>query len=369
MGTIRLRAEGCQSLFARCLSNPLFAELDWFENRQGEFNLWAASLKALSVGRPSFDYRLRDRPEVREMICDLLEGLAEALASLLQPVSSTAESEDDEAAKDSASIFSAFSSDGNDTASLPSMGKADGPFSEQMFAVKSILAQLARISTAIRRSGANYRYEKADASLQEDRFQDFKRHLTMVILMGCTETRTEGPEPPEPADHVALVAKVTNPNRLTAVQERLIRANIVRRNRIIYATRLMTKTVERPKLQQALVLPVTLLPDTTTENAFQESEVPTTAVVDKPVVSSQAPSIIAPSVNLTATEIGSQFVWEHLAEPKEKASPSIMTKITRTGAAQDYPSCPKLISDEILQCPYCADMLPTSYSKNTSRWK
>jgi hypothetical protein len=81
---IRRRTEACQSLFKHYLSNPLFSELDWFENRQGEFNLWAASLKAASIGRSSLDYRVRDSPEVRELICDLLDGLSEALEGLLQ---------------------------------------------------------------------------------------------------------------------------------------------------------------------------------------------------------------------------------------------------------------------------------------------
>ena len=83
-GEIRRRTEACQSLFEHCLSNPHFSELDWFENRQGEFNLWVASLKAASIGRPSLDYRVRDSLEVRELICDLLDGLSEALEGLLQ---------------------------------------------------------------------------------------------------------------------------------------------------------------------------------------------------------------------------------------------------------------------------------------------
>ena len=83
-GEIRRRTEICQSLFAHCLSNPLFSELDWFENRQGEFNLWAASLKATSIGRSSLDHRVRDNPEVCELICDLVDGLSEALEGLLQ---------------------------------------------------------------------------------------------------------------------------------------------------------------------------------------------------------------------------------------------------------------------------------------------
>jgi hypothetical protein len=351
---IRRGAEYCQGLFSRCLSNPLFSELEWFENRQGEFNLWAASLKAVSIGKPSLDYRLRDRPEIRETICDLLEGLSEALTSLLQPIPSRGENEDD-AADDSGSVFSALSIDGDDTASLPSIGKADGPFSEQMFSVKIILGQLARISTAIRRSGTNYRYEKADASLEEEDFQEFKTHLTIVILMGNIETQTE-----EPAHNFDITAQVTDSGRLTAVQQRLLRANIVRRNRIHFAIRSM----KRPTLSQPMTRTIQAQ-DVRVESAPQ---VPTKVATNKSTFSPQAPSIGTPSVTQTATEIGSQFNWLHVAESK-KSSPSVMTKVTRTGTTQDYPNCPKPISDDILQCPYCADILPASYAKNVSRWK
>jgi hypothetical protein len=68
----------------RCLSISVSSRLDWLENRQGEFNLWDAGLKATRVGRSSLDHRVRDRPELRELICDLLDGLAEALENYLQ---------------------------------------------------------------------------------------------------------------------------------------------------------------------------------------------------------------------------------------------------------------------------------------------
>jgi hypothetical protein len=359
MGMVRHRAEVCQSLFSRCLLHPLFSELDWFENRQGEFNLWAASLKVISSGRPSLDYRLRDRPEVQELICDLLDGLSEALVSLLQPVATELERENDDENKDEIdSVFSAFSSDGEDAASLPSIGKTDGLFSEQMFNIKSILGQLARISTAIRRSGANYRYQKADALLDEESFEDFKRELTVIVLMGSIEARVV-----EPADNFNITAQITDSSRLTAIQNRLIHTNIVRRNRIKFATRSMQRS-EKAKPQQQQLKFISL-PDIPVELPSQS---PSKAVSNKPVTSSQAPSTVATSVVQTATDIGSQFKWEQATGPKTQ-SPSVMTKVTRTGAAQDYPACPKPVLDDMLQCPYCADILPTSYSKQVSRWK
>lgn len=57
--------------------------LEWVENRQGDFNLWASGLKATSGGRSSLDYRVRDRPDVCEGICELLDGLLETLEQLV----------------------------------------------------------------------------------------------------------------------------------------------------------------------------------------------------------------------------------------------------------------------------------------------
>lgn len=361
IGKIHRTAEACQSLFSRCVSSPLFSELEWFENRQGEFNLWVASLKVMGVGRASLDYRLREKPEVQESICDLLDGLLEALTSLLQPIAAPTETDDDDAVSDDAdSIFSVSSSDGDDTNSLPSIGKADGPFSEQMFNVKTIFSQLARISIAIRRSGANYRYQKADSSLKEDDFEEFKAHLTMVILMGSIGTHTE-----EPVDSFAITAQMTDSDLLTDIQQRLIRANIVRRNRILFATRDM-KAAEKLEPQKPIELIREL--DAIIEPAPQLLQMAVKDNFEIHVTVSQAPSVIAPSTIRTATEIGSQFKWEQVTEPR-KSTASVMTKVTRTGAAQDYPNCPKPISNDILQCPYCADILEASYSKNISRWK
>lgn len=78
------RTEACKVLFARCLSTPVFTHLGWFENRQGEFILWAAGLKAASHGRSSLDHHVRDHSEVRDLIYHLLGGLLETLEDLVQ---------------------------------------------------------------------------------------------------------------------------------------------------------------------------------------------------------------------------------------------------------------------------------------------
>ena len=266
-------------------------------------------------------------------------------------VDSTLKPDDD----DVDSGFLAFSAEESETDSLPSIGKADSPFSEQMFYVKTILGQLARIATALRGSGAKYRYRKADASLKEEDFEDFKKYLTFVIL-GIQ------PNAEEPANAAIMRFSISEP-KLTTVQKRLIYVNIVRTNRIIFATRSI-KPVAKPATQRAQQQPAEIA-EIPTSKAEPITCLPSRLVeiVEPP----QAPSIVTQSIAQTATEIGSQFNWQ--AAESKKTTPSVVTRITRTGAAQDYPSCPDPISDELLQCPYCADSLPVEYSKDWSRWR
>lgn len=273
---------------------------------------------------------------------------------------------------DIGSAFSGFSTDGGDTAPSPDIDDTNGVFSEHMFSVKAILGQLARISTAIRRSGAKYRYRKADSSLKVEDYKDFEDHLTLVVLKGNLVANAA-----EQGGAIAMLSRLTDSQLLTKVQKRLIDANIVRRNRIIFATRLMRAVVEKPVVEHPqnhkLPMTITEMPSETTEPepehelAPQLSKKPPDSAFNRPTVQLQEPSIKAFSVTQTATEIGSQLNTQRAMEFKNSKS-SIITRITKIGGAQDYPGCPEPTSD-FLQCPYCADLLPAAYSENQSRWR
>jgi len=81
------------------------------------------------------------------------------------------------------------------------------------------------------------------------------------------------------------------------------------------------------------------------------------------------PSLAAPpSLDQTATDIGSQFTLRDIAVGP-RPTPSVVTRITRTGAAQDYPACPDPGTAAFLPCPYCADLLAADYARASSRWR
>jgi hypothetical protein len=80
---IRERTVACRTLFSQCLSMTPIPEIDWLEDRQGEFNLWVENEKAADDSEFSLDHRVRQESAVYETICDLLGGLSETLESLL----------------------------------------------------------------------------------------------------------------------------------------------------------------------------------------------------------------------------------------------------------------------------------------------
>lgn len=248
----------------------------------------------------------------------------------------------------------------NDSNSTVTDGEVENPFSEQMENVQTILNQLARISMAIRRSGSKYRHHKADSSLLEEEFDDFKNHLAVLILLASSDA-----QPHE--QHISETK--FDAERLTAIQKRLIHANVIRRNRIQYATQRMRQIQESQSLVTAAIQPPPAnaqAPRVTHTDSELVELVPPKSVVSKIHSVTVTHSVNAPSIAPTATEIGSEFNLRNVVSRK---TPSTMTKITRTGAEQDYPRCPKPTKDGMLQCPYCADVLPAEYSENKARWK
>lgn len=286
-------------------------------------------------------------------------------------MTSTPKSETDslsEQEDDVGSVFSGFSTDGRDVASSPNISDTKGLFAEHIFNVRTILGQLTRISTAIRRSGAKYRYRKADSLLKMEDFKDFKTHLTVVVLQGNLRAHAK-----KQGNATTMLSHLTDSQRLTQVQNRLIHANIVRRNRIMVATRHM-KVAENSAVKDLQKHRPVMITDILSATAKTGPELALASQLslhepafDRSTVQLQTPSIKTSSMTQTATELGSQFNLQRAIELKNP-TPSIVTRVTKFGAAQDYPGCPEPTSD-FLQCPYCADMLPAAYSENQSRWR
>jgi hypothetical protein len=81
---IRDRTDDCKKLFQKCGSSPVLGKLAWIQSGQADFNLWSFGLSADATGKSSLDFRVRYRPDIQEIICDLLDGLGESLNDCLE---------------------------------------------------------------------------------------------------------------------------------------------------------------------------------------------------------------------------------------------------------------------------------------------
>ena len=221
----------------------------------------------------------------------------------------------------------------------------------------------------MRRSGTEFRFRRADSCLVESEYRDYEEELGRSILLGSLKI-----EQGAPID-IGRFQSAAAFDQLTVVQRRLIRGNILRRNRIVHATKNM-RTSKTPQLPRPQEMTKALQAVTAEEKPNDVAEGPVSLEEPRPISepahtqTQEAPSLVESRMTgltaQTATEIGQHFQSDL---PAPKATPSVATKVTRTGAIQDYPRCPEPITDEFIQCPYCADMLPAGYTRNVVRWK
>ncbi|KAJ4315180.1 hypothetical protein N0V84_008514 [Fusarium piperis] len=391
------RTEECLSLFQDASRHQGLADDDWIEDRAADFVWWSHGLKAQKTGRSSLDYRLRDRPDIQKVIAGLLDSLAQALKEFLQPETDEGQGSihsdhEDEASESdnssSGSAWSEFSDEVNQANDKDaSADTPDTEDSDPRFYIETNLKLLAKISIAIRRSGAKLRYLKADAYLKahsdDDEYTQLRSHLLFLILVGPCEqklfgelTRRATDEQIPKAVEIVIRSWIIDPSRATSNQQRLIEANITRRNRIAYARRFISKSAVPTKSKEAAA--PTIIPSQLPDAVIRPAKEPSTFGADAqepfpiadpiqalPITPEPAKSLTAKT--LTATELGSQFVLPVIIpfEPK-KGAMSVATKMTQTGIKQDYPACPGKKGS--FQCPYCVQVLSEDYTAK-SRWR
>lgn len=72
LGVIYDHADTCVELFARYLRDRRTTSKDLAEEQRARFNIWAANMGVFADVRASLDYRLRDSPDIQNMIVELL---------------------------------------------------------------------------------------------------------------------------------------------------------------------------------------------------------------------------------------------------------------------------------------------------------
>lgn len=257
-------------------------------------------------------------------------------------------------------------SDSSQAQHAPSM---DPVMAECMSYVRTTLDQLARASLAIRKAGNKYRFEKADAELDEDTFEEFRSHLASITLRAFPDPEAQGLSAEQ------KMKRVSDYGALTPVQKRLVHTNILRKHRIEFVTK-SRKKGQRPvrgdiglakdpgRLGETRPLTTPSIAGSQNSSRLQGS------ASCRPPASDVSKAAPTPSVVLTAaptaTDVGSRLDMKRFPSTQ---TPSKVTNLTRVGSAQAYPNCPKLGADGLLICPYCNDVLPSSYSKIEQSWK
>ncbi|TGJ84183.1 hypothetical protein E0Z10_g4569 [Xylaria hypoxylon] len=391
------RAAGtCSERFDACLASPAPREhVVPIRSAQGDYNLWCSAIKATRRGKASLDYRLRNHQDVREVVCGLLDGLATALgrwarraagkytqhgdevfaASIMGDaelhVDSIGELPDSPSSTDSPVSWDAISDELSNPGSAqaedaPSM---DPVMAECMSYVKTTLDQLAKVSLAIRKAGNKYRFERVDRELDDDAFEEFRNYLTSIVLRAFPDPEAHGLSAEQ------KMKRVSDYGALTPVQKRLVHANVLRKHRIEFVTKSQKKGKCPSPGDIGLVkdlrrLGNTRAPTTSSTAGSQKSSRVQGSASFQPLVPEVSKAAPTPSVvltaALTATEVGSRLDVKRFLSTQ---TPSKVTNLTRVGSTQAYPNCPKLGSDGLLICPYCDDVLPSSYAKMEKSWK
>ncbi|OJZ81317.1 hypothetical protein ASPFODRAFT_222994 [Aspergillus luchuensis CBS 106.47] len=309
----------CYQVFRDSAAVPALQE--WAENCSADLKLWANGAGALKVGKASLDARLTSNPDARVFVVNLL-GMLQAFVE--RCVETGAD------------------------------GHGDG-LDQAMQDVKSIIGQLSRIMTSIRKAGINARIQKADASYDpgHPQVEALKSHLQLLLL---SRPRYNGTLQAETSSHGVLLVSsidgtiVSEPRSLTVIQRRLIEANLKRRNRFLYAQRHAIKLSDR-------------------EPAPAKS-IPTSRKTPQPLIlnpnarSTDEPKLSTVYSTTTATEVQDPipFPTRDSAQPATTIISAISSRVT-------YPKPPQLRPDQnVFQCPCCCQTLPAFISKG-SQWK
>jgi len=366
--SLRKLSKECRDLFTWCRSIPgLPSDTSaWLENRQAHFRWWAFGLNVDKLGRSSLDARVENHDDVRQILTDLLLSLSSALSkyrSLLQRAQLSLRGED-LALSDSSSSLSVVSDLSSSDGEEPHRPR----FAAQQLYVECCLRQLAYVSLQIQRSGEKFRHKRADNDLQRLEqltplpYVEFRFHLQTIasigpqeqLLLARLDVATDQGEIPRSL-RVTARAWIYS-RRLGPIQLRLIQANVIRRHRMLFSRR-----------RSAPVASNTAKPTPLRKQAAETRLVPPRPLPAAPSITSQAleatpsespiPFRQPPSEARTATAIGPDLNLDVVTRPTK--AHSTLSKLTRVGQSQQYPSCSVLKKSP--QCPYCGFVLEQEY--------
>lgn len=396
---IRTRTETCQHLFKACQQDRALSNSDWIDKMSAKFNWWSLGIGAAKRGHSSLDYRVRTREDIRNLLVNLLDSLSISLRKCAEigkltlcrrfvdkPLESylyaylahTLSAEIILAQLDATQTKEKRSQDiiTND----PETGAPDedSDLGEQAYYTATTIEYLAKISAAIRKSGTKFRHQRVDKLIthRATELEQFRIYLVNIILIGPMQIslldgilyrHTTTCEPIWKKTWTVLRAYLRDSERLSQVQNRLVQANLVRRNRFDLYFAAYNKKTGGPSLAATKSEQITR---SALERQNSQSKV--TPVQDQDHQDQQIihklPSVDRPVLlSQPATDIGSLVIPQR---PQVQQPKSVGTRVSHGALKQDYPKCPAPEGEDFW-CPYCAQPLDNSYSdpKKNRRWR
>ncbi|KAJ9614446.1 hypothetical protein H2200_002582 [Cladophialophora chaetospira] len=359
-------------------------EHEWAENRLADFNLWASGVGAAATrtDKISLDARLSGKPALTIVFTRLLQMLIRFLEKCLGIVAelgteelkqhlrwlarSNHDVEADQELRRRSSLKHTNSNRRNSRSLSPWSDQSsldsevdesrqgdNGGLAEAILGVDSTMDQLHNLGFAIRRAGNQLRLQKADARFDRSEHTELESFLRFWIL---ANTR------PGSADVSVDLGT------LTPVQLRLVEANLIRRNRFLYAQRHSRRLLKAGQNAQ--------------DESSSSLSVPTGGVNESlPLYENEEPELLprrqdlsaagelanvnrgAPADNSTATRLESAT---EILQPKRQGRDS---QVTSTALRVRYPNPPNIRPGaKLFKCPSCCLTLDIDCSIG-GRWR
>ncbi|KAF4614364.1 hypothetical protein G7Y89_g15373 [Cudoniella acicularis] len=215
------------------LFDKMSEEKGWAQDQLTRFNVWANNIGVFAHGHASLDYRLRDAPDILDLMMQQVGVLRANLEALSQPAELHTELSEIENTTDSqgVSVGTCPDSPPSDVSSLISGSDSGLPDFDSSLVVEETITRLYRLAAAIRKSGSHYRDLRAEKYIEVEYLEDGTSvNLTERFLedfaMRVIPHRVPG--------RVDLVSGRRQPIAELWLQERLARTIAQRRNRFLY---------------------------------------------------------------------------------------------------------------------------------------
>ncbi|KAL7930204.1 hypothetical protein V8C35DRAFT_324624 [Trichoderma chlorosporum] len=361
--TISQASAECLQSFTDCLAVESLGKDEWAENRLADFNLWVAGTGASAQGRASLDSRLVLEPQARDVILTLLNQLTEAVgrckALALSKIISLDEGYTDEqpvagAQTDRSSPVWSDESTDEELEMESRLLASRSPLGKQMKAIELMLDQLVRIAVAVRRSGRRSRLQKADQRFKPEDHNDLETHLVTILL--ARPDSSGGPFNSFELNNPSNLKEQTDPARLSEIQQRLVRCNLKRRNRFLYAQRHAEKLNSGILQTKSHIQPIeaTEAPLVASEGSVRVISDPLPIKEKLPNREENAPVNPTIRTGTSASAVSNVLVLQQM----HKSAPAASTVMSTT------------VGEDLLifKCPCCCQALPKIFLED-QKWK